>query len=110
MANGYNHNFVLDREGAEDSTLVRAAHLREPTSGRTLVVYTTEPGIQLFTANAFDGTLIGRGGRTYGRHSGLCLETQHFPDSPNHPQFPTTVLRPGSTYRSVTLFRFGVDG
>jgi aldose 1-epimerase len=108
MTNGYNHNFVLDRP-AGDRSLIHAAHLREPTTGRTLDVYTTEPGLQFFTANAFDGSLIGKGQRAYGRHAGLCLETQHFPDSPNHPAFPSTVLRPGNTYRSVTTFRFGVN-
>jgi aldose 1-epimerase len=108
MTNGYNHNFVLDRP-AGDRSILHAAHVREPTSGRTLDVYTTEPGLQFFTANAFDGTLIGKGGRAYGRHFGLCLEAQHFPDSPNHPQFPSTVLRPGDRYRTVTVFRFGVD-
>jgi aldose 1-epimerase len=108
MTNGYNHNYVLDRSPGNRG-LVRAAHVREPTTGRTLDVYTTEPGLQFFTANAFDGTLIGKGGRAYGRHFGFCLEAQHFPDSPNHPDFPSTVLRPGSRYESVTLFRFGVD-
>ena len=108
MTNGYNHNFVLDRP-ADDRSLFHAAHVREPTSGRTLDVYTTEPGLQFFTANAFDGTLIGKGGRAYGRHFGLCLEAQHFPDSPNHPRFPSTVLRPSDRYHTVTVFRFGID-
>jgi aldose 1-epimerase len=108
LANGYNHNFVLDR-AARDRSLIRAAHLYDPMTGRTLDVYTTEPGIQFFTANAFDGTLVGRGGRAYGRHFGVCLEPQHFPDSPNRPGFPSTVLRPGSRYRSTTVYRFGVD-
>jgi aldose 1-epimerase len=110
MANGFNHNFVLDRPRPPgDRSTIHAARLREPTTGRTLDIYTTEPGIQLFTANAFDGSLIGRGGRRYGRHFGVCLETQHFPDSPNHPDFPSTVLRPGTNYHSVTVLRFGVD-
>jgi aldose 1-epimerase len=108
MTNGYNHNFVLDRRRG-DRSLIHAAHVREPTSGRTLDVYTTEPGLQFFTANAFDGTLVGKGGRAYGRHFGLCLEAQHFPDSPNHPQFPSTILRPGDRYHTVTVFRFGLD-
>jgi aldose 1-epimerase len=108
MTNGYNHNFVLDRR-LRGGSLVHAAHVREPTSGRTLDLYATEPGLQFFTANAFDGTLIGKGGRAYGRHFGLCLEAQHFPDSPNHPEFPSTVLRPGNTYHTVTVFRFGID-
>jgi aldose 1-epimerase len=105
MRNGYDHNFVLDREGA---SLAHAAHVREPASGRTLDVFTTEPGVQFFTGNSLDGTAIGRGGRPYQRYYGFCLETQHFPDSPNHPQFPSTVVRPGTAYHSKTVFRFGV--
>jgi aldose 1-epimerase len=108
MTNGYNHNYVLDRP-AGDRSRFHAANVREPTSGRALDVYTTEPGLQFFTANAFDGTLIGKGGRAYGRHFGFCLEPQHFPDSPNHPAFPSAVLRPGDRYHTVTVFRFGVD-
>jgi aldose 1-epimerase len=105
QGNGYNHNFVLDRSGAG---LMHAAHVREPISGRTLDVLTTEPGIQFFTGNSLDGTAIGKGGRAYQRHYGFCLETQHFPDSPNQPHFPSTVLRPGEAYRTRTVFRFGV--
>ncbi len=105
QGNGYNHNFVLDRSGAG---LLHAAHVREPISGRTLDVFTTEPGIQFFTGNSLDGTAIGKGRRVYHRHYGFCLETQHFPDSPNQPHFPTTVVRPGTPYQTRTVFRFGV--
>lgn len=103
---GYDHNWVLDRGGR--SGLVRAARLADPVSGRTLEVSTTEPGIQFYSGNFLDGTVTGKGGRAYAYRSGLALETQHFPDSPNQPQFPSTVLRPGATYRSQTVFAFGV--
>jgi len=102
---GYDHNFVLKRG---DSGLVHAAQVVEPTSGRTLDVYTTEPGLQFYSGNFIDGRVIGKAGRAYGPHGGLCLETQHFPDSPNQPGFPTTLLRPGARYRSRTVFTFGV--
>lgn len=101
---GYDHNFVLSRAG---DGLHVAARLTEPGSGRTLEVLTTEPGLQLYTGNLLDGTEQGKGGVVYRRRSGLCLETQHYPDSPNQPNFPSTILRPGDTYRSETLFRFG---
>jgi aldose 1-epimerase len=80
----------------------------EPRSGRALEVTTTEAGLQLYTGNALDGTLRGKGGHAYAPRAGLCLETQHFPDSPNHPAFPSTILRPGSDFRSRTVFSFGV--
>jgi aldose 1-epimerase len=104
QGNGYNHNFVLDRNG---DGMMRAARVREPTTGRTLEVFTTEPGIQFFTGNSLDGTAIGKGGRAYHRHYGFCLETQHFPDTPNRPSFPSTLLRPGQVYKTRTVFRFG---
>jgi len=103
--NGYDHNFVLDRTG---SGLTLAAHVEEPTSGRVLEVFTTEPGIQFYTGNFLDGSITGKGGHVYRQRSGFCLETQHFPDSPNQPGFPNTILRPGETYRSQTVFAFGV--
>lgn len=102
-AGGYDHNFVLN--GAAGA-LRLAARVTEPTTGRVLEVMTTEPGVQLYTGNFLDGTLVGKGGRVYARRSGLCLETQHFPDSPNQPDFPSTVLRPGETFRSTTVFTF----
>jgi aldose 1-epimerase len=104
---GYDHCWVLDRGGA--AGLVLAARLREPTSGRTLEVRTTEPGIQFYSGNFLDGSNVGKGGRPYAYRTGLALETQHFPDSPNKPSFPSTILRPGETYRSRTVFAFGVS-
>jgi aldose 1-epimerase len=101
---GYDHNWVLN--GAP-GTLRPAARVVEPKSGRTLEVSTTEPGVQFYTGNFLDGSVKGKGGAVYNHRNGLCLETQHFPDSPNQPAFPSTVLRPGSTYRSKTVWRFG---
>jgi aldose 1-epimerase len=104
---GYDHNFVLSRG---QSGLVHAARVVEPTSGRTLDVHTTEPGLQFYSGNSIDGRVIGKAGRVYGPRSGLCLETQHYPDSPNQPGFPSTLLRPDAQYRSRTVFAFGVTG
>ncbi len=101
---GYDCNWVIDGEAGN---LRRAATVREPSSGRFFEVHTTQPGIQFYTGNFLDGTLSGKGG-VYGRRSGLCLETQHYPDSPNKPNFPSTVLRPGEMYHEKTVFRFGV--
>ena len=103
---GYDHNFVLDRSGAG---LIAAVHLLDPASGRTLDISTTEPGLQFYSGNFLDGTITGKGGHSYGHRSAVVLETQHFPDSPNHPNFPSTILRPGNEYRSMTVFRFGVE-
>ena len=100
---GYDHNFVLNRPG---DGLVLAARVSEPTSGRVMEVLTTEPGVQFYSGNFLDGHHVGKGGTAYERRSGFCLETQHFPDSPNQPDFPSTVLRPGETYRSTTVYRF----
>jgi aldose 1-epimerase len=105
FAGGYDHNWVLDRKG---DGLEQAATVFEPGSGRTLEVWTTEPGIQFYGGNFLDGQLIGKSGRAYSHRSGFCLETQHFPDSPNQPDFPSTVLRPGEVYSTVTEYRFGV--
>lgn len=101
---GYDHNWVLTRQG---DGLSLAARVVEPTTGRTLEISTTEPGIQFYSGNFLDGTLTGKGGRVYPQRSGFCLETQHFPDSPNHANFPSTVLRPGQDYKSQTVFTFG---
>jgi aldose 1-epimerase len=101
--NGYDHNFVLDRRGSE---LALAARVEEPSSGRVVEVSTTEPGVQLYTGNFLDGSLTGKSGRPYTRRSGFALETQHYPDSPNHPEFPGTILKPGETYRSRTVYAF----
>jgi aldose 1-epimerase len=100
---GYDHNYVLNKDGREPSL---AARVREPHSGRVLEVFTTEPGMQFYSANFLDGSLKGKAGAAYGEHSGFCLETQHFPDSPNQPAFPSTVLNPGETYRHLTIFKF----
>jgi len=108
LGGGYDHNFVLD--GWEDDGSLRlAAVLRDPASGRVLEVLTTEPGLQLYSGNFLDGSDIGKGGIAYEHRGGLCLETQHFPDSPNQPGFPSTVLRPGETYRSTTVYRFTAE-
>jgi aldose 1-epimerase len=104
-AGGYDHNFVLRREGGG---LGHAARVEEPTTGRTLDLYTTEPGLQFYAGNFLDGSITAKGGHVYRRRFGFCLETQHYPDSPNHPQFPSTILRPGDEYQSRTVFAFGV--
>lgn len=103
---GYDHNWVLDRKGG--AGLAHAARLADSSSGRTLDISTTEPGIQFYSGNFLDGTIRGKGGQTYPHRGALCLETQHYPDSPNHAAFPSTILRPGETLRSRTVFTFGV--
>jgi len=103
---GYDHNWVLN---AASEGLTKAARVVEPTSGRTLEITTTEPGIQFYSGNFLDGTIKGKGGVMIPHRGGFCLETQHYPDSPNHPSFPSTVLRPGQQYRSRTVFTFGVE-
>jgi aldose 1-epimerase len=101
---GYDQNFVLDHGEGE---LVQAAEVYEPTTGRILKVLTTEPGVQFYSGNHLDGSITGKQGRVYKPRVAFCLETQHFPDSPNHPNFPTTELRPGQKFHSVTVFEFG---
>src|SRR5215203_256843 len=103
---GYDHNIVLTRAGR--TGLSHAARITEPTTGRTLDIYTTEPGVQFYSGNFLDGTAVGKSGRVYRHRYGLALETQHHPDSPNKPNFPSVILRPGETYRTRTVFRFGV--
>jgi aldose 1-epimerase len=105
IAGGYDHNFVITRMAPG---LVHAARVVEPTTGRTLDVHTTEPGIQLYTGNFLDGSFSGTGGHVYARRGAFCLETQHFPDSPNQPAFPNTILRPGEKFTSRTVYTFGV--
>jgi len=100
---GYDHNYVLNSEAG---SLGLAGILYAPGGGRVMEISTTEPGVQLYTANGLDASLTGKGGRTYGRHAGICLETQHFPDSVNQPGFPPTILEPGQVYRQVTIYRF----
>jgi aldose 1-epimerase len=104
---GYDHNFVLDREG---DGLSLAARATDPATGRTLEVRTTEPGLQFYSGNFLDGTITGKSGHVYAHRSGFCLETQHYPDSPNQSSFPSTILRPGEEYRTRTVFAFGVAG
>ncbi|HSR15754.1 MAG TPA: hypothetical protein VLL51_08375, partial [Gemmatimonadales bacterium] len=101
---GYDHYFVLDRPSTGS---VLAARLAEPRTGRTLELHTTAPGFQLYSGNGLDGTLVGKRGMIYQRHSGLCLEAHGFPDAVHHPAFPSVVLRPGEQFRQVTSYRFG---
>lgn len=103
LAGGYDHNFVVNGESGK---LRVAAIATDPVSGRKLIVETTEPGIQFYSGNFLNGAFTGRHGMKYEKHTGFCLETQHFPDSPNHPDFPSTLLRPGEAMRSTTTFRF----
>ena len=112
-AQGYDHNFIINRKSADgknavaaQSDLAFAARVSEPTTGRILEVSTTEPAVHFYAGNFLDGTVTGKQGHIYQRRSGFCLETQHYPDSPNHPDFPTTILRPGDTFRSKTVFKF----
>jgi len=103
LGHGYDHNFVINRKG---DGLTLAARVYEPSSGRVMEVSTTQPGVQFYTGNFLDGSVTGKQGHVYKRRYGLCLETQHFPDSPNHPDFPTTILKPGETFTSKTVFTF----
>jgi aldose 1-epimerase len=105
IGRGYDHNYVLDRHGSHDTSLILAARVHEPTSDRILDIYTTEPGIQFYSGNFLDGTLVGTSGRMYRQGDGFALETQHYPDSPNQPSFPSTVLRPGQVYTSETIYQ-----
>jgi len=100
---GYDHNWVLDSGGGK---LAEAAEVYEPTTGRVMQVWTDQPGVQFYTGNFLDGTITGKGGKVYQHRAALCLETQHFPDSPNHPKFPSTELKPGQKYHTVTIYRF----
>ena len=103
---GYDHNWVLDKTGAG---LAKAAEVYEPKSGRVLQVWTTEPALQFYTGNSLDGSITGKGGWVYQRRNGFCFEPQHYPDSPNHPQFPSAELKPGQTYQSTIIYRFSVQ-
>jgi aldose 1-epimerase len=89
--------------------MVWAARMHDPQSGRTLEVSTTEPGLQFYSGNFLDGTLTGKGGHVYQQRDGFAFETQHFPDSPNHPDFPSTILRPGKVYKSQSIYKFTVE-
>ncbi len=103
---GYNTSYVIDGGGRE---VVLAARVHETVTGRTMEVWTDQPAVQLYTSNSFNGTLVGKRGWAFPLHAGLCLETQHYPDSVNHPGFPTTILRPGETLRSTTIYRFSAQ-
>jgi len=103
LGHGYDHNFVLNRKGAG---LSLAARVYEPTTGRVLEVSTTQPAVQFYTGNFLDGSVTGKEGHVYKRRYGLCLETQHYPDSPNHPDFPSTILKPGEKFHQTTVFKF----
>ena len=103
IGNGYDHNFVLDTGGKLD---VQTVEVYERTTGRVMEVFTDQPGVQLYTANFLDGTITGKGGKTYPRRGAFCLETQHYPDSPNKPNFPSTVLKPGEKYQTTTIYKF----
>jgi aldose 1-epimerase len=105
IGGGYDVSWVLDKKG-KPQILQLAAEAYEPTSGRVLSVETTEPGLQFYTGNSLDGTAHGKGGLVYARRTAFCFETQHYADSPNHPNFPTTKLKPGQTFRSTTIYRF----
>jgi aldose 1-epimerase len=102
IGGGYDHNFILDNKTEVDATVY------DPVSGRFMEVITDQPGVQLYTGNFLNGSRIGYGGKPYTHRSGLCLETQHFPDSPNKPEFPSVVLNPGETFTSRTIYRFSV--
>ena len=102
---GYDHNFVLDK-GGKDGQMTLAARVHEPTTGRVMEILTTEPGIQFYCGNFLDGRLRGKSGKPYVHRGGFCLETQHYPDSPNQPNFPSTILKPGEEYKTTTILKF----
>lgn len=105
IGRGYDHNWVLDRERADDTSMILAARVMDPESGRVLEVWTTEPGIQFYAGNFLDGSVIGASGRMYRQGDGFALETQHYPDSPNQEEFPSTELRPGDEYSTTTIYK-----
>jgi aldose 1-epimerase len=104
---GYDHNYILNKPKADELTF--AAKVTDPESGRVMEVQTTEPGVQFYSANYLDGSIKGKDGIVYQKHYGFCLETQHFPDSPNQAKFPSTLLKPGETYYQLTIYKFGVE-
>ena len=106
LGHGYDHNFMIRRTGTSTEP---AARMREPGTGRVMEVYTTEPGVQFYSGNFLDGTVTGKQGHAYHQRFGFCLETQHFPDSPNHPDFPSAIVKPGQVYRSRTVYKFSVE-
>ena len=104
---GYDHAWLLDAQNENSAALSFAALVDEPVSGRRMKVYTTQPAIQFYTGNFLDGSLAGKKSTRYGKYAGFCLETQHYPDAPNHAEFPTTVLHPGEIYQQTTVYHFG---
>ena len=100
---GYDHNWVLNKR---NGVMGKAAEVYEPTTGRVMEVLTTEPGLQFYTGNFLDGTMKGKGGEAYPFRGAFCMETQHYPDSPNQPRFPSTELKPGQTYHTTTAYKF----
>lgn len=109
LGKGYDHNWVLNRAGLAAGALGLAVRVKEPVSGRVMEIYTDQPGVQFYTGNFLDGTEKGKGGKVYNFRGGFCFETQHFPDSPNHPAFPSTLLRPGEKFSATTEFRFSAE-
>ena len=109
VGNGYDQNYVLSKDDVPAGTLTLCARVLEPTSGRIMEVHTTEPGVQFYTGNFLDGTLTGKEGKVYKKHYGFCLETQHYPDSPNKPAFPSVVLKPGQKFTSATVYAFSAQ-
>ena len=108
LGGGYDHNWILNKPTADELSM--AARVRDPGTGRTMEVLTTEPAMQFYSGNFLAGTLTGKGGKTYAHRTGFCMEPQHYPDSPNKPDFPSTVLRPGETYANTIVYRFGWSG
>ncbi len=106
LGKGYDHNYVLNKSAPGELSL--AATVSEPTSGRVMEVWTTEPGMQFYTGNFLDGTITGKGGWTYQQRNGFCMEPQHYPDTPNHPDFPTSVLKAGQVYKNTIMYKFSV--
>jgi len=109
VGNGYDQNYVLSKDNVPEGTLTLCARVLEPTSGRIMEVHTTEPGVQFYTGNFLDGTLTGKEGKVYKKHYGFCLETQHYPDSPNKPVFPSVVLKPGQKFASTSVYSFSAQ-
>ncbi|RKR12211.1 aldose 1-epimerase [Maribacter vaceletii] len=109
LGNGYDHNFIVDSSKKNTEGISFAARVVEPVSGRVMEVYTNEPGMQLYTSNFLDGSVVGKCGKPYLKRGAVCLETQHYPDSPNQPKFPSTILNPNDTYSSVCIYKFLVE-
>jgi aldose 1-epimerase len=107
MGGGYDHNYILNKD-QNSKQMTFGASLYEPISGRFLECFTTEPAIQVYSGNFLKGTIIGKRGNPYNYRNGICLETQHYPDSPHHPNFPNTLLKPGETLKSTTIYKFSV--